>query len=306
MTASSTTAEEKACLRRQVRAQLAALSPERLRESDRALFEAFLALPQVEEASSLFLFWGIPGREPETEMLVRSLAAQGKRVGLPRMLPERGMEVRLFQPEVPMAQASFGIWEPPESAPLLEREEIQLALVPGVCYDRDRYRLGFGGGVLRPVAGWIFRLYGGPVPGMRASGPGAPGGPRPAGGPFADGNAPVLPLRTAHTEKSGAYAPLSSKDGLQQPQPLSQPPQPLLQPQLLPPQLFPLPQQQHRMMISRMIHRQPLPPNPLFPQHIFVSPRLPRRGEFSPPRAFWYSLWHLPVPGSAGRKIFLG
>ena len=138
MTASSTTAEEKVRLRCQVRDRLSALSPEELRESDQALFEAFLALP--------FLFWGIPGREPETEMLVRTLTAQGKRVGLPRMLPERGMEVRLFQPEVSMVQAPFGIWEPPERAPLLEREEIQLALVPAVCYDRDRYRLGFGGG----------------------------------------------------------------------------------------------------------------------------------------------------------------
>ena len=146
MTASSTTAEEKARLRRQVRDRLSDLSPEELRESDQALFEAFLALPQVKEAYSLFLFWGIPGREPETEMLVRTLTAQGKRVGLPRMLPERGMEVRLFQPEVPMVQVSFGIWEPPESAPLLAREEIQLALVPAVCYDRERYRLGFGGG----------------------------------------------------------------------------------------------------------------------------------------------------------------
>ena len=107
-------------------------------------------------------------------------------------------------------------------------------------------------------------------------------------------------------EKSGADAPLSSIGRFlrhQHPQPLSQPqPQPLL----LLFQLFPLPQQQHRMMISRMIHRQPLPPNPLFPQHIFISPRLPRRGELSPSRAFWYSLWRLPVPGSAGRKIFLG
>ena len=140
------TTEEKVRLRRRVREQLAAMEPEELRRSDDALFARFLALPQVKEARSLFLFWGIPGREPETEMLVRSLAAQGKRVGLPRMLPERGMEVRLFQPEVPMVQVSFGIWEPPESAPLLKREEIQVALVPAVCYDRDRYRLGFGGG----------------------------------------------------------------------------------------------------------------------------------------------------------------
>ena len=53
MTASSTTAEEKVRLRRQVRAQLSDLSPEELRESDQALFEAFLALPQVEEARSI-------------------------------------------------------------------------------------------------------------------------------------------------------------------------------------------------------------------------------------------------------------
>jgi len=52
-----------------------------------------------------------------------------------------------------------------------------------------------------------------------------------------------------------------------QPQSLPQPwlPQPLPQPQLLPPTpLLPQPQQQKRMRI-RMIHRQLLPPQPLFP-----------------------------------------
>ena len=146
MTASSTTAEEKACLRRQVRAQLAALSPERLRESDRALFGRFLSRPQVQAADTLFLFWGIPGREPETERLVRELTRQGKRVGLPRMLPGHQMEVRQFDLRIPMKQAAFGIWEPSEEAPLLEKKDIALALVPAVSYDRRGYRLGFGGG----------------------------------------------------------------------------------------------------------------------------------------------------------------
>ena len=138
--------EEKAALRRTVRRWLAALPSSERRESDRALFAHFLSLPQVEGAKTIFAFWGIPEREPDTVELVRQLAERGKVVGLPRMLPERGMAVRLFQPEVPMAQVSFGIWEPPESATLLKREEIQVALVPAVCYDRDRYRLGFGGG----------------------------------------------------------------------------------------------------------------------------------------------------------------
>ena len=146
MSGSSTTAEAKGRLRTALRARLAALSPRELLDSDWALFAAFLALPQVENARTLFLFWGIPGREPATEELVRTLAARGKQVGLPRMLPGRQMEVRLFQPHMPLVRAPFGLWEPGEDAPVLDKSAIQLALVPAVCYDREGFRLGFGGG----------------------------------------------------------------------------------------------------------------------------------------------------------------
>ena len=96
---STTAAEDKAALRRQVRLTLDGLSPDALRRSDDALFAAFSALPQVEAASTIFAFWGIPGREPETGRLVQALTARGKRVGLPRMLPGRQMEVRLYDPD---------------------------------------------------------------------------------------------------------------------------------------------------------------------------------------------------------------
>ena len=98
---STTAAEDKAALRRQVRLTLDGLSPDALRRSDDALFAAFSALPQVEAASTIFAFWGIPGREPETGRLVQALTARGKRVGLPRMLPGRQMEVRLYDPDPP-------------------------------------------------------------------------------------------------------------------------------------------------------------------------------------------------------------
>ena len=146
MDASSTTAEAKRAFRARLRRERAAISPEECRTSDRALFHRFLSLPQVEKADTLFLFWGIPGREPETEQLVRELTGQGKRVGLPRMLPGRQMEVRQFDPRIPMQKAAFGIWEPSEEALLLSKADIDLALVPAVCYDRRGYRLGFGGG----------------------------------------------------------------------------------------------------------------------------------------------------------------
>lgn len=138
--------EEKRALRRVMRERLAGLSPEELHRSDDALFARFLALSQVEEARTVFAFWGVPGREPETEGLVKELAARGKRVGLPRMLPGRGMEVRLYDPARPLAAAPFGLLEPDEACPVLNKEEIDLALVPALCYDRRGYRLGFGGG----------------------------------------------------------------------------------------------------------------------------------------------------------------
>ena len=141
-----TMAEEKKNLRQQVRKELAALIPEELRQSDDALFAKFLALPQVREAQTIFAFWGIPGKEPETGRLVELLTAQGKRVGLPRMLPGHQMEVRQYVPAIPMKSAAFGIQEPSTDCLLIPREEIDLILVPAVCYDRQGYRLGFGGG----------------------------------------------------------------------------------------------------------------------------------------------------------------
>lgn len=137
---------EKKELRRRVREELSALSRSELVRSDDALFARFLALPQVEEAKTIFAFWGIPGKEPDTSRLIGELVKRGKTVGLPRMLPEHRMEVRRYDPDRPLVKVSFGISEPGEDCPLLDRENIDLVLVPAVCYDRRGYRLGFGGG----------------------------------------------------------------------------------------------------------------------------------------------------------------
>lgn len=153
----SVIADEKQQLRRRVRRQLSALTPGELRRSDDDLFAQFLALPQVEQAKTIFAFLGVPGREPETARLVQVLLARGKRVGLPRMLPDYRMEVRQYDPTCPLVPVSFGILEPGEDCLLLPREEIDLALVPAVCYDRLGYRLGFGGGYYDR---WLEHFYG--------------------------------------------------------------------------------------------------------------------------------------------------
>ena len=108
--------------------------------------DKLLALPQVQQAKTIFAFWGIPGKEPETARMIQTLVSQGKRVGLPRMLPGHLMEIRQYMPDRPMVSVSFGISEPDLSCPILTQDEIDLILVPAVCYDKAGYRLGFGGG----------------------------------------------------------------------------------------------------------------------------------------------------------------
>ena len=141
-----TIAEEKKQLRSNIRKTLAAIPQEELTRSDDALFARFLALPQVQQAKTIFAFWGIPGKEPETARMIQTLVSQGKRVGLPRMLPGHLMEIRQYMPDRPMVSVSFGISEPDLTCPILTQDEIDLILVPAVCYDKAGYRLGFGGG----------------------------------------------------------------------------------------------------------------------------------------------------------------
>lgn len=51
-----------------------------------------------------------------------------------------------WQPEDPLIPGKYGILEPPENAPILTPETVDLILVPAVACDYNGYRLGYGGG----------------------------------------------------------------------------------------------------------------------------------------------------------------
>lgn len=142
---STSITEEKARLRAALRQRQAGFSRQFLKESDQALLRRLLTLPQLRDAGTLFLFLGV-GTEPDTLPLIRTLHAQGRRVVLPRCLPGREMECRVYDPDIPMAISRFGIPEPSALCPVVDKPEIDFALVPALCCDRQGYRLGQGGG----------------------------------------------------------------------------------------------------------------------------------------------------------------
>ena len=97
-----------------------------------ALFERFLALPEVEGADTVMVFYGT-GREPDTVPLIRALLGRGK-------------EARQVLDVEQLAPNRFGIPEPDQSCPVVPKGEIAAALIPHLMVDREGYRLGWGGG----------------------------------------------------------------------------------------------------------------------------------------------------------------
>lgn len=109
------------------------------------LVEQFLALPEVEEAATVMVFYGV-GRELDTRALIGRLLAMGKRVALPACLPGRRLEARVITSLDDIGPGMFGIPAPEEDCPAAAPGEIGVALIPNLMCDHEGYRLGFGGG----------------------------------------------------------------------------------------------------------------------------------------------------------------
>lgn len=137
--------EVKKILRQQMREAMAEMTEQEKAWSDQELVSAFLAHPKLDEANTVMLYYGV-SQEIATADLIQTLLDQGKTVCLPKCLPEHQMEARIIQSLDELEPDAYGIPAPKDACPVLEREKIDLILVPGLCFDSKGNRLGQGGG----------------------------------------------------------------------------------------------------------------------------------------------------------------
>lgn len=135
----------KALLREIIRRRAGELSERERHVSDEALLFAFLNCPELVRARSVLLFYGV-GTEPNTARLLPVLLALNYRVCFPRCLPDRQMEAREVTELEQLVPGQYGIPEPILACPRMEPKDIDLILVPGLCFDASGGRLGQGGG----------------------------------------------------------------------------------------------------------------------------------------------------------------
>jgi 5-formyltetrahydrofolate cyclo-ligase len=132
--------------RREARARLRALPRQGSGESQE--FESRIwSLPEMAGARVVLLYADLPGEVP-TEGLSREAGRRGMTVTYPRCLPGgRLLALHHVAHAGDLVEGgAHGIREPVAGCPRLEVGEIEVALIPGLAWDRDGTRLGRGAG----------------------------------------------------------------------------------------------------------------------------------------------------------------
>ena len=137
--------EVKKILRQQIREALSDLSEQELAWSDGELIAQFLQHEKVKAANTILLYYGV-GTEIHTEPLITALLEQGKTVCLPKCLPDHAMQAQHIRSLEDLEPDKYGIPAPKAYCPVVMREDLDLILVPGLCFDSRGNRLGQGGG----------------------------------------------------------------------------------------------------------------------------------------------------------------
>lgn len=83
--------------------------------------------------------------EFDTKKVITKALDDGKTIAIPKTFPNKQMCFFYHDLAEILEESSFGVLEPTNEK-LIEKEAIDLLIVPGVAFNKDGYRIGFGGG----------------------------------------------------------------------------------------------------------------------------------------------------------------
>jgi len=134
---------EKSEIRKDILSKRVALTPSLRSSYDESIREKLLSLPELSRAKRVLLYCPIKG-EPDLSPLFEKLLESGKKLVLPKV---EGEDLLLLELEdtLCLSEGTFNIPEPQHGVKI-EPEMLDLAVVPGIAFDREGFRVGFGKG----------------------------------------------------------------------------------------------------------------------------------------------------------------
>lgn len=108
------------------------------------LYQHLAQLPEFKAANTIATTMSMAG-ELDTLPIIAMAQALGKQVAIPRTLPELQMQFYQVNGDLQLAKTQFGVVEPTAGKPL-DKEQIDLIIVPGLAFTGGGLRVGFGAG----------------------------------------------------------------------------------------------------------------------------------------------------------------
>ena len=137
---------DKKKMREVILRQRDAMSPSARTSASRVILEKICALPQYGNAKVVLTYMGF-GTEIETQPFFERIIADGKIVALPRV--DRATQTLILHSArgvTDLLTSKYGILEPSTDAPVVAVTSVDFVLMPGVAFDRNGNRLGYGRG----------------------------------------------------------------------------------------------------------------------------------------------------------------
>lgn len=129
------------------------MTPEEVAEYSSRICSSIMELLQYQEADIILAYMAV-NNEVNLSELIKKAKKAGKKVYIPKVINKK--EMRFYLHNGRFTKGSFGISEPsnvkdmamydPELEHMLDSNRRTLAIIPGVAYDINRNRIGYGGG----------------------------------------------------------------------------------------------------------------------------------------------------------------
>lgn len=130
-------------IRKEILHQRKQLSREQVFLSGKIALEAVLKEEAWKETEVVYLYVSI-NNEVSTNELLNACFEQKKRVALPKVLTRDEMAFFEIKNKKELLEGCHGILEPPLTC--REMTEPGLMIMPGVAFDRENHRIGYGAG----------------------------------------------------------------------------------------------------------------------------------------------------------------
>lgn len=121
-------------------------SPKEKEEKDTLILQRLLALPQYKKCQKLITFVSTP-IEVDTHRLIEQALKDRKQVLVPRCVPNQiKMDFCQIHSMDDLKVGTFSVLEPKESCRVVRHFPNSLCIIPGLIFDMQGYRLGYGKG----------------------------------------------------------------------------------------------------------------------------------------------------------------